>query len=137
MHPWWSLVARKPFLMRRVSSTITVLMGGQPSGMQCNFGQKRCMLCDILSTDKPDHVLFECAELEEKRCLLWPQVIVCMPPGMTIDMECYNNARKTQYLISCLHSSFINEWSLLYEKVADFVHSMYAHRKRKYDAMQE
>ena len=118
MHPWWILVAKEPSLMPLVSSVMTLRMGGQPRGMQHNIGKGKCTICQT-GPDKPNHVLFECKALYNKRGLLLARIV------------------KASFLISCLQFTYVSDWQVLRDNVAKFVHTVYAERKLKHDIIIE
>ena len=67
MHPWWVLLRHLLHLARQVSGTMAVFMGGQPVGMQRNISGNVCGLCSQRVKETPQHILFECQELDQQR----------------------------------------------------------------------
>ena len=63
MHAWWSLLRLRPNLGKQVSGTMAVLLGGQPSGLQSNFGGSPCGICDARVKDNNVHILLHCEDL--------------------------------------------------------------------------
>ena len=44
LHPWWEFVKNYPFMFKKVSAVVSVLMGDQPRGLQI-FDHERCQIC--------------------------------------------------------------------------------------------
>ena len=133
MHAWWALVNSVPTTFRYVSCVVSVMMGCQPRGLQCNFSRKTCALCQNSREDTSEHILFECAELAPYRDLQWIAVMDELPNAMADSIQKMNNKQKTEFFLSGLNSRYIAEWQSLYKEIAKFVYRLYQHRKAIYD----
>ena len=74
LHPWWLFVKREVLYYKKVAAVLAILMGGQPSGLQRNYGRGSCKLCNIHGAETIEHILFECCILESYRTTLWNNV---------------------------------------------------------------
>ena len=133
LHPWWEYVKLYPFMFKKVSAVMSVLMGDQPRGMQI-FDQVRCQICNDHKIDSSFHVLFECETLEDIRIPLLYKLYDCMP---VCDKESYDgmiNYDKLCFLLSGFMPKYNKSYDALYRNTASFVYSMYHKRYVVYDA---
>ena len=137
LHCWWNVAKHYPSATRQISSVMSVLMGGQPGGMQHNFKRRSCALCHLAAPDSPTHVLFECPEISGKRTELWGSVTNSMPSALSSDIDNLNNKEKTVFILSGFRGEYIPEWKMTYVCVARFVHEMYKERNVKYTLITE
>lgn len=136
MHCWWNFVRQYPQMSRKVSCVMSVLIGGQPCGMQRNFGATSCAVCHMTVRESAEHILFQCPALATQREVLWGKVLGCMPPALSDDIKKSNNQIKTQLVLSGLREAYIPEWWDIYESICGFVYGMYEDRMLKYDDLQ-
>ena len=61
-HAWWSVLRMRPYLNKYVASVMAVLMGGQPSGLQCNLSKSACRICNTYEIENVTHILLRCPE---------------------------------------------------------------------------
>ena len=133
MNTWWSLLKLRPFLGKLVSGVMAVLLGGQPSGLQCNFGGSPCRICDARVKDTKVHVLLYCEAMTLDRQNKLKVVIERMPQPMKNSYNDLNINEKLSFLLSGLKSNSTFEWPDVYEAIAQWVYCMYETRKIKYD----
>ena len=133
IHPWWVLAKIYPHLMKYVSCLTSVLMSGQPMGIQRNLNSKICILCDEGAKDTPEHILFKCSSLDSIRSVLMQNIINEMPYAMKRDFLTLNSFRKLQFLLSGFNCKFTIEWINLYRRVLLWVQELYAQRSKIYD----
>ena len=133
VHAWWKLAHRYPQLFKEVSSIVAVLLGVQPKFMQRNLEniEYQCGLCHCRCKENAMHVILQCSELEDIRSHAWDRLLSSMPPGMRQDIR--NDEKTLELLLSGLGGNYIPEWDQTYANIAQFVYSMYEHRKHMYD----
>ena len=137
MNAWWSLLKLRPYLGKQVSGVMAVLLGGQPSGLQCNFGGAPCRICDARVKDTKTHVLLYCEAMQRDREIKLNIVLDSMPPAMKNSCTNLNGNERLIFLLSGLKSNSTTEWPDVYEAIAHWVYSMYEKRKEKYDYLDE
>ena len=132
---WWKFAQRNPHKLKQVSATVALLLGTQPKGLQHNFGQKPCMLCDQYSTESTLHILFECREFHRLRCDGFQTISIKMPDAMQNEYNEMSIQARCTFLLSGLNDSYVPEWDALYAAIAQFVWDMYRCRDAKYKAL--
>ena len=133
LHPWWVYVKFYPFMFKKVSAVMSILMGDQPRGLQI-FDQVRCQICNDHKVDSSFHVLFECVTLEDTRNPLLYKLYACIPE---CDKEAYDSMidnDKLCFLLSGFLPNYNKSYDALYRNTAIFVFSMYQKRYEIYDA---
>jgi hypothetical protein len=132
LHTWWKVARDYPYLTRYVSCVLAVLLGGQPKGLQSNFGKSACRLCILNRKDTAQHILFECPSLEPAYSAEWRNVLLSMPYAMAETLRNANSRDKCVFILSGLSNSYIKEWVKIYETIAKFVYKIYVFRKQLY-----
>ena len=88
-----------------------------------------CSLCDMYESESADHMLFRCSRLQGKRDILWNDVLWHCPTQALLD---YISKSRHQelcvFLLTCLHNTFVVEWSEFYRAICMFVSGMYEYR---------
>ena len=135
MNAWWSLLKLRPHLGKYASAVMAVLLGGQPSGLQCNFKGLSCLLCDSREKDDKKHVLLYCEALSYKRNSYLQIVFDKMPQAMLTSYKLLNENQKMTFLLSGLQSKSTTEWPDTYEAIVRWVYFSYATRKNMYDSL--
>ena len=79
---WWEFAQAQPTYFKKAASVVSILMNGQPKGMQCNFNSDICKLCDARCRDNPRHIMFECEALSNFREPIYQCIIQSMPLPM-------------------------------------------------------
>ena len=133
LHPWWEYVKFYPFMFKKVSAVLSVLMGDQPRGIKI-FDQARCQICNDNKIDCSFHVLFECITLEDIRNPLLYKLYACMS---VCDKEAYDSMiiyDKLCYILSGFSPRYNKSYDAMYRNAANFVYSMYYKRFELYDA---
>ena len=131
---WWCFTKKYPHLKRKVSCVVAVLLGGQPRGIQRNIDHKICKICYLRAAEDPAHILFKCPALAAKRETTWHRVLASMPLGMSRSLAEMPLQSMTEFILTGMKSeSYIEEWDEIYLTIANFVFSMYNHRKDLYD----
>ena len=133
MHAWWYFAKDAPHLTKNISCVMSLLMGGQPSGMQRNLSRSKCALCESHSADTPHHVLFICEALGWIRDVKWENVCEKMPNALLHDIRCMSPSDKTEMLLSCFGGTYTSEWQDMYAEVVKFIYYMYKARCNAYD----
>ena len=124
-------------MTNKISAVVSVLMGGQPKGLQCNLQFKICKLCDTRTADSPQHILLECDALKATRDPKMEDILICLPRGMQNSIDAMDIREKFVFLASGLKcDSFIEEWSYILIKVCNFVYDIYVIRKSQYDMLE-
>ena len=137
LHAWWSLLKLRPHLGKSVSSLMAVLLGGQPSGLQCNFSKSGCRICNSVLTDDCKHILLHCPGMTETRERNIELIRYNMPPAMLISYDKMNEYEQLVFLLSGLNSRSTSEWPDLYEAIAQWLYEIYRRRKQKYMLLEE
>ena len=132
MHSWYIYLDKNPSMYLSVTAVMSILLGGQPKGIQCNFECIYCRLCANYRKESPTHVLFECPALQETRDSTWPGLLRSMPNAMSESIQSKNNDEKAKLLLSCYGGSYIPEWNHVYANTAKMVHLMYKQRHSMY-----
>ena len=135
MHIWWKVASRLPELTKKISSIITVIMGGQPKTMQRNLGRKKCDLCHGYDPVNAIHIICKCPALEDIRTTATGSLLATMPAAMGQNFKEMNDNEKVKFLLTALSATFTPEWLQIYKGIANFIHFMYANRARKYDIL--
>ena len=135
MHSWWAVARMSPHLTRHIACVISVLMGGQPRGMQHNYSSGICAVCDAYETDDNIHIIFACPSSATKRNILWNVLLNSMPQGLVNSISTMNFKQKFKCLTSCFGGTYTPEWHTVYENVAVFIFNMYKERHDKYIEM--
>ena len=136
MHAWWRINLKPYGLINKISCVLSLLIGGQPPGLQRNFNSSRCGLCqNSMEKEDPCHVLFSCPALEGQRNRTWQRVLQSMPPAMVRQQLGVSNREKTEFLLSCLNNTVTTEWHEIYMNIIVFIHDIYKERARLYDAI--
>ena len=129
------MVARFEFqtIPKKISCVMSVLAGGQPSGMQCGYGRHFCCICDLREHDDAMHVLIRCPALEYVRQLYFSKIVSNMPPAMRGSFLLLDDKSKLIFMLSGFKCKYTPEWIHIYEMVAQWVFKMYEKRKELYD----
>ena len=135
MHAWWSVLKARPCLKKHVASVMAALLGGQPSGLQCNFSGTICRICHLRERDDVVHILFICPALQITRQQNIMYVIREMPLAMKATLLNCNAKERANFFLSGLQCRYTCEWIRLYESIARWVYSMYKIRKSHYDSL--
>ena len=117
----------------QVSATIAVLIGSQPRGLQRNFNDKLCNICEIYGRDNSVHILFECTVLEDVRSKYLNKLFSSMPDNMAYDINRLNNVDKAKCMLSGYGKRYVPEWNSIYIHTLEFVYNMYQCRANTYD----
>ena len=131
MHLWYKYPDKNPSMYLYVTVAMSILLGGQPKGIQCNFESDYCRLCANYMKESPTHVLFECPALQETRDSTWPGLLQSMPNAMSESMTSSNNEERTKQMLSC-YGGHIPEWNHIYSNTAKMVYLMYKQRHSIY-----
>ena len=132
---WWQFTNKAPGHMRKVAGVLSVMMGGQPKGLQRNFNSKKCKLCQGYDSEDLEHILLKCPRLSEIRTAVTTNLLDSMPPAMTLEFESFNNRERLKYLFSGFGGQLISEWLPLYSATVEFVYQVYRERASAYDIL--
>ena len=127
---WWYFVQANPTYFRKAAAVVSVLMGGQPKGLQCNFDNVLCQLCTDRVGDNSYHILFDCTALCEDRNAVLLSLNQSMPAAM---LQCYSRLSKYEKM-KFLLSGMPNEFAQVMKCIANYVFVLYQKRKELYDA---
>ena len=133
LHPWWEVVKIFPYMFKKVSAVLSVLMGDQPRGLQI-FDQLRCQICHDYKVDCAFHVLFECVTLEDIRNPLLCKISDSVPECEKVAYEAMNVNDKMSWLLSGFVPKYSDLYNGCYKNTANFVYYMYHRRFLIYDA---
>ena len=137
IHPWWILTKNKPHLTRYVSSVIALLLGSQPRGLQRNFQNNLCNVCNARCLDTIEHVLFQCHCLKQLRRTWLYTIVSCMPRAMALDFLKLSYKEATELILNGLKcSKYVPEWIDILANICKFVHFMYKRRAELLDDVQ-
>ena len=137
LNVWWKVVAANSAAFRSVSSVVALLCGTQPSGCGTNFGSRTCQICCDYTRDTVEHILFECAGLQNRRATLLKLLTDSMPYGMRESFAMLNTKDKAIFILSGLGKGcYIPEWQKTYLSASRLVHTMYSARKALYDSLE-
>ena len=137
MHTWWIVNQKLPHLYKSISAVMAVLMGGQPSGLQRNFDRKLCQICCDRVEDNAIHVILSCNALTSLRDTLLRSLYDSMPNSMLTCYQIMSPSDKVAFLLSPLSCSFVQEWLIVYENIANMVFKLYSTRAILYDSETE
>lgn len=128
IHAWWHAAHDNPHIARKFAVIMSLLMGSQPVGMQCDIGRHECSLCD--ESVKPDahHCIFVCGPLEEIRQQSISRIRHCMPTGMQIEFDRMTAFQKLHFILSGFNVKYTKEWKSVYENIARGVTDIYEKR---------
>ena len=127
---WWSFVQSFPTYHRKAAAVVSILMGGQPKGLQCNFASTLCRLCISRECDDPIHTLFVCDALQEERNIIAQPLINSMPQPMLASYCDLSNEGKLRFFVS----GVAKEYSSVMKCIADYIFALYQKRKLIYDS---
>ena len=65
MHVWWRIASKIPYKLRQISGVMSILMNSQPQGLFCTRNRNRCPLCESVSSESIQHILFECLNIKK------------------------------------------------------------------------
>ena len=126
---WWSFVQSCPTFHRKAAAIVSILMGGQPKGLQCNFDSNVCGLCVERDRDDSAHILFVCDALQEERDVLTQQLINSMPVPMLSSYCDLSNVGKLKFMVS----GAAREFPSVMKCIANYIYALYQKRKLLYD----
>ena len=132
LHPWWDIAKHLPHLQHKISSLMSVLMGGQPIKLGCNFDSAYCKICRSRNVESVLHIMFGCPELGIERFASLEKVRNSMLPAMRESFDNMIVEDKLIFLLSAMNSSYTAAWSDLYRDIVNFVDKMYQTRFSKY-----
>ena len=98
---WWKFAQANPRKLKQVCATVALLSGTQPKGLQHNFGQSSCMLCENYTRDSPVHILFECVALQTTRHEGFESIRILMPGAMLNEFEVMSVQVKCLFFLLC------------------------------------
>ena len=134
-HVWWCYADKFPHLLSRIACVVSVLMGQQPKGVQCNLKSTRCLLCGSREKEDAMHVLFYCASLTETRVRSMHCLYSKMPPALVREFEDSSKFEVLKLIVTCLKGSYVNEWDPVYGEMSKFVYDMYSCRRNMYNQL--
>ena len=114
---------------------MSVLLGSQPTHMQCNLTSRLCRLCDYQVNEDVTHILIKCDRYDAERRTGLNSISSYMPDAMVSSFSNKNDEEKARFLISGLHNCYVHEWAQIYEAIVIFVWNTYKRRKDLYDEM--
>lgn len=129
---WWLFVQAHPNLLKKASTVVSVLMNGQPKGLQCNFGSSLCKLCISRVRESPVHIILECDALQDVREPMSIAMCQYMPLAMR---QCYIDMPKDEKIRFML-SGMSREFFDIMKCVASFIYAVYKKRKELYDELE-
>ena len=115
---------------------MSVIMAGQPAGLQRNFGCKIGKMCDSRAKETSEHILMDCPALRYNRDFCIRYILFAMPNAMKHDYHVLDSTHRFQFLISGFNGSFTIEWIELYRRILIWVQELYTQRSRIYDQME-
>ena len=136
LHPWWYFVKHEVLYYKKVAAILSILMGGQPSGLQRNYRRTQCKLCHGFAAETNEHIILECTSLQKYRHSLWNSVISSMNEVLKLDMISRGNKDKVCLMLSCYKETYVAEWNDLYKSTANFIYTMYVRRAEAYDSLE-
>ena len=126
---WWSFVQSHPVFNKKAAAVVSILMGGQPRGLQCNFTSDLCGICFQREHDDPIHILFVCDGLQEERELASQPLINSLPLPMLISYNNLSNSEKLKFMFS----GVAKEYPSVMMCIANYIYALYQKRKLMYD----
>ena len=126
---WWQFVQSQPTYFRKAAAVVSVLMGGQPKGLQCNFDSDFCQLCNDRLYDNPVHILFVCTSLHDDRNALNVLLLQSMHCHMMQSFTNLPNVEKLKFLLSGTSKELYS----VMRCTANYVFGIYKKRKELYD----
>ena len=131
MHTWWVITLKLPHFYKQTSCIMSIVLGGQPHGLQRNLGKSVCGLCG--NREDASQVVFDCIELNDIRNCKIVRVYENMPNAMRLSIEGMSIREKAVFFLSPLKSKYVLEWDDIYKSIASFVFEIYKERAKKYD----
>ena len=135
MHPWWVVARAAPHVTTKVSKTMALVMGCQPRGLQCNFDQRLCQICDMYEPDNTLHILFKCPAHRDIRSLLWNRLLQSMPTPMARDIMAIPDWNRIICMLSGYGPKYIPEWREIYINTLTFIVDIFERRAHLYKAI--
>ena len=128
---WWNYVHKRPAEVAKCKNMLKIVLN-------CHY-LKACKsryCCDISSKcdycynvdETIEHILFECPTNRETRTIYWKNVENECPKGLLDSLNSMSCFNKAAFLISGLGNAFVSEWMILYERIIDFVNTLYIQR---------
>ena len=133
MHTWWVVARKLPHIFKQISCLMAIVMGGQPRGLQRNFDKSKCKLCSANCKEDPQHIIFNCNELQEVRNTKLLEMYSVMPKSMVNNMLDMTVSQQAMFILSPLRSLYIPEWNDIYVSIASLIFEIYKCRAMKYD----
>ena len=131
---WWLYAQINPAEMHKCRVIAKLLLGCDQLKSrrycykQADTRDPFCDYCDRRYLENASHLLFECAENEGLRVVMWQKVVEQCPPALLRDMMSLSAEDKTAFLLSGLCNTFINEWMPLYQAIANYIYKLYITR---------
>ena len=84
-----------------------------------------CEACDGRNVEDAKHILFECTGNARERIALWQTILDCCPDQLSRELMQMSIHDRVVFLLSGLGNCFIPEWSVIYNAIVKFIHSLY------------
>ena len=117
---WWHYAKYAPYEIRKCQTVVRLLLNSN------RMGKKQCMMCMTSQYDDITHILFNCQHLNAMRVVLWNSVISTCPFQLGAAMEVMSINERVQFILNAMNCEFVQEWSLVYQSLLYFIHTMYS-----------
>ncbi len=131
---WWLFVQDNPYEHSKCKEVIRLLLGvhntNEKNVHKRNFSNL-CHNCDMFERETTHHVLFKCKALSAIRLQMWTQVLNNCPKGELENELCrMSDEKRTAFITSGLCDTYIQEWSLVYKAIADFINVLFKEKAK-------
>ena len=132
---WWQYIQNVPRDRKKCVTIIRLFMCCSKLNMclyrytNNNIQSPLCNICSDYEEETIHHMLFRCKGLSHIRGTLWKKVIESCPSNrMKVEINSMSDRNKATFLLSGLHSSYVQEWITLFKAICDFIYFMYSTR---------
>ena len=94
------------------------------------YKEKESVVCNycIGKEETIYYVLFGCDENKQTRDLCWSELLRNCPKSLANELKQMPAQEKTAFLLSGMRNCFTVDWICIYEKILNFIYTMYSNR---------
>jgi hypothetical protein len=129
---WWVFAYHRPDKIKSCRILAQLLFGESclkehTARFKGNHFSKSCQNCNSYQTESVSHLLFMCSnqQLSAQRDKSWQRVSDVIPMALNDSFQHMTDELRTVFILSGMRCTYVKEWEIIYEQLADFVYNMY------------
>ncbi len=103
---WWWFSKKKTNLVKNCQMVLRLLSGCRLHEIEAD--RSKCCLCDVLFSDRANHVLFDCVSMRQSSVTEWQQVNDTTQPVLGIECERMSITEGTLFIAKVFNGSYIH-----------------------------